>query len=192
MGNVKGVDELGDGVGVLVGLLSDIANNVLELLLLDRAVASTCAAGDDGSNQVPQNPGARGLNGVDVGGREEHVQNGLAGTLEVEQGEEGPVDKHGPVVKLSSGVVEESGVDALTNILKLVNGRLPVCGQDFGSKLSPGCSGNLVVVGGENAELVEHIGGRAILAASELELSEIVQSIHHFEGNLCIFSISNN
>lgn len=147
MGDVKGVNELGDGVSILIGLLSHIANDVLELLLLDRAVASTCAAGDNGSNQVPENPGARGLNGVDVGGREEHVQDGLTGTLEVEQREEGPVDKHGPVVQLSSGVVEESGIDALSDILKLINGRLPVCGQNFGRKLSPGCSGNLVVIG---------------------------------------------
>lgn len=102
------------------------------------------------------------------------------------------MDKHGPVIQLSSGVVEESGVDALTNILKLVNGRLPVCGEDFGSKLSPSCSGNLVVIGRENSELVEHIGGRAILTASELELSKIVQSIYHFEGNLYIFSISDS
>lgn len=184
VGNVEGVDELGDGVSVLVGLLSNISNNIFELLLLDGAVACTCAAGDNGGNQVPQNPGARSLDGVDVGSREEHVQDGFPGTLKVEQGEERPVDKHGPVVKLSSRVVEESGIDALSDVLKLINSRLPVCGEDFGSELSPCSSGHLVIVGGENSELVEHIGSRAILTASELELSKVVQSIHHLNSDL--------
>lgn len=84
VGNVECVDELGDGIVVLIGLLADVADDVLELLLLSGRVAGASTTGDDGSDEVAQNPGARGLDGVDVGSGEEHVENGLAGTLEVE------------------------------------------------------------------------------------------------------------
>lgn len=184
VGNVEGVDKLGNGISILVGFLSNISNDIFELLLLDRAVACTCAAGDNGGNQIPQDPGAGGLDGVDVGSREEHVQDGFPGTLKVEQGEERPVNKHGPVVKLSSRVVEKSRIDTLSDVLKLINSRLPVRREDFGSKLSPCSSGHLVIVGGENSELVEHIGSRAILTASELELSKVIESIYHLNSDL--------
>lgn len=122
VGNVEGVDELGDGVGVLVGLLADVADNILQLLLLGGAVSSTGAAGNNGGDQVPQNPGAGSLDGVDVRGREEHLQDRLAGTLPVEEGEERPVDQHGSVVELSARVVEELGIDALLDVLELIYG----------------------------------------------------------------------
>lgn len=135
--NVEGVDELGDGVGVLVSFLADVTDDVLELLLLSRAVARTGAAGDYGSNQVAQGPRARGLDGVDVGGREEHVQDGVASSIKVEQREERPVDQHGAVVELSTGVVEQLGIDSFADVLELVNGRLPVGGENLASELTP-------------------------------------------------------
>lgn len=131
VGNVQSADELGDGVGVLVGLLADVADNVLDLLLLDGAVAGATAASNNGGDQVPQDPGARGLDGVDVGGGEEHVEDGFPGTLGVEEGEEGPVDQHRSVVELGTGVVEQLGVDVFPHILKFVNGRLPVGLEDL-------------------------------------------------------------
>lgn len=184
VGNVEGVDELGDGVGVLVGLLADVADDVLELLLLGGRVAGTGAAGDDGGNQVAQDPRAAGLDGVDVGGGEEHVEDGLAGALVVEQGEQSPVDQHGAVVELSAGVVEELGVNVLADVLELVDGSVPVGRKDFASKLAPRRGRDLVIVGGQNAELVEHIGGGAVLAASELELAKVVEGVDHFDGDL--------
>lgn len=126
--DVERIDKLGDGVGVFVGLLADVANDILELLLLSGAVACARAAGDDGGNQVTQDPGARSLDGVDVGSREEHVQDGLAGGIRVEEGEQSPVDQHSAVVELRAGVVKQLGVDALTHILHLVDGRFPVGG----------------------------------------------------------------
>lgn len=135
--DVEGVDELSDGVGVLVGLLADVADDILELLLLSRAVARAGAAGDDGSNQVAQGPRARGLDGVDVGGGEEHVQDGVAGSIKVEQREQRPVDKHGAVVELSTGVVEQLGVDSFADVLELVDGGLPVGGENLASELTP-------------------------------------------------------
>lgn len=135
--NVEGVDELSDGVGILVSLLADVADDILELLLLSRAVARSGAAGDDGSNQVTQSPRARGLDGVDVGGGEEHVQDGVAGSIKVEQREERPVDQHGAVVELSTRVVEKLGVDSFADVLELVDGRFPVGGEDLASELTP-------------------------------------------------------
>lgn len=122
VGNVEGVDELGDWVGVLIGFLAHVADNVLELLLLGRAVSRAGTAGDDGGDQVPQDPRAGGLDGVDVSRGEEHVEDGLAGTLPVEQGEERPVDQHGSVVELGARVVEELRVDALLDVLELIDG----------------------------------------------------------------------
>lgn len=185
VGDVEGVDELGDGVGVLVGLLADVSDDVLDLLLLDGAVAGTVAAGDNGGDQVPQDPGARGLDGVDVGGGEEHVQNGLAGLVPVEEGEEGPVHQHSSVVELGTRVVEQLGVDVFPHVLELLHGRLPVGLQNLRGQLAPGRAGNLVVVGREHSELVEHVGGRAVLAASELELTKVIKGVDHLHSNLC-------
>src|SRR5690242_14871261 len=66
--DVQGLDEVGDGVGVLVALLADDADQVLELALVLVRVAGAAAAGDDGGGQVAQDPGAVCLDGVDVGG----------------------------------------------------------------------------------------------------------------------------
>ena len=184
VGDVESVDELGDRVGVLVGLLADVSDDVLDLLLLDGAVASATTAGDNGSDQVSQDPGARGLDGVDVRGGEEHVQDGLAGTLPVEEREERPVEKHCSVVELGTGVVEELGVDVFPHVLELINGGLPVGLEDLGGQLTPGGSRDLVVIGRQNSELVEHIGGGTVLSTSELELTKVVESVDHLHGNL--------
>lgn len=58
VGDVEGVNELGDGVVILVGLLADVADDILQLLLVERAVAGAVAAGDDGGDEVAQDPGA--------------------------------------------------------------------------------------------------------------------------------------
>lgn len=58
VGDVKSADKLGDGINVLVRLLAHVADNVLELLLLDGAVSRPSATGDDGGNKVTQNPRA--------------------------------------------------------------------------------------------------------------------------------------
>lgn len=184
VGDVESADELGDRVGVLVGLLADIADDVLDLLLLDGAIASTTSAGDNGGDQISQHPGAGGLDGVDERSGEEHVQDGLPGALPVKEGEEGPVEEHCSVVELSTGVVEELGVDVFPHILDLLNSRLPVGLEDLRGELAPGGSRNLVVVGGQNSELVEHIGGGTVLSASELELTEVVKGVDHLHGDL--------
>lgn len=88
VGDVEGVDELGNRVGILVGLLANISNDILELLLLDGAVAGACATGDNGGDQVPQSPGAGCLDRIDIRGGEEHLQDGLASSLRVEKREQ--------------------------------------------------------------------------------------------------------
>lgn len=187
VGDVEGADEGGDGVRVLVRLLADVAHHVLELLLLEGRVAGAAAAGDDGRDQVPQDPGAAGLDGVDVGGGEEHVEDGLAGALEVEEGEQAPVEQHGAVVELRARVVEELGVNVLADVLELLERRLPVGGEDLGRELAPGRGVDLVVVGREDTELVEHVGGGTVLAAAELELAELIEGVYHFDCDLGSF-----
>ena len=82
--DVQRLDEVGNGVGVLVALLPDNANQVLELPLVLVRVAATVAACDDSGGQVAQDPRAVCLDGVDVGGGEEHFCKGFAGRLVVE------------------------------------------------------------------------------------------------------------
>lgn len=146
--NVQGLDEVGDRVGVLVALLADDADEVLELALVLVRVAALVAAGDDGGGQVAQDPGAICLDGVDVGGGEEHFGEGLAGGLVVKEGEQRPVQQPGAVLQLCEGVVEEAGVDLLLDLVDLLDGAVPVDGQDLAGELAPGGLAFLVVVGG--------------------------------------------
>lgn len=186
----QGAHELGQGVGVLVGLLAHDADNVLELLLLHARVAGAAAAGDDGGDQVAQCPRARGLDGVDVGGGEEEVEEGVAGGVAVEEGEQGPVDEPCALLQLGEGVVEELGVDVLLDLHQLLEGRVPAGGQDLGGELAP-CGGrHLVVVGGEDTELVEEVGGPAVVAAAVLEVAEVVKGVNHLDRHLFFVMLS--
>ena len=146
--NVQGLDEVGDGVGVLVALLPDNADQVLELALVLIRVAAPVAAGDDGGGQVAQDPRAVCLDGVDVGGGEEHFGEGFAGGLVVEEREERPVDQPGAVLQLGERVVEQACVDLLLDLVDLLDGAVPVDGQDLAGQLAPGGLALLVVVGG--------------------------------------------
>lgn len=146
--DVQGLDEVGDGVGVLVRFLAHDADQVLELALVLVAVAGAAAAGDDGGGQVAQDPRARGLDSVDVGGREEHVGQRLAGGLVVEEGEQRPVEQPGAVLQLGERAVEQACLDLLLDLVDLLDGAVPVDGQDLAGKLAPGGLALLVVVGG--------------------------------------------
>jgi hypothetical protein len=154
--DVQGLDEVGDGVGVLVPFLAHDADQVLKLTLVLVAVAGAAAAGDNGSGQVAQDPRARGLDGVDVGGREEHVGQGLAGGLVVEEGKQRPVEQPGAVLQLGERVVEQACVDLLLDLVDLLDGAVPVDGQDLAGKLAPGGLALLVVVGGLQSISIYH------------------------------------
>ena len=181
--DVQGLDEVGDGVAVLVALLAHDADEVLELLLVLIGVARLAAVGDDGGGEVAQYPGAVCLDGVDVGGGEEHVGQALAGGLVVEEGEQGPVDQPGAVLQLGEGVVEEAGVDGLLELVDLLDGRVPVDAQDLAGQLAPRGLALLVVVGGEDAEAVEQLGGVRVDAARVLEAAELVELVDHLDGD---------
>lgn len=109
--DVERLDEVGDGVVVLVAFLLDDPHDVLELLLVLARVARAAAVGNDSGGEVAQDPGAGGLDGVDEGGLEEELADYVAGGLVVEEGEQRPVDQPGAVRELGEGVVEELGID---------------------------------------------------------------------------------
>jgi hypothetical protein len=138
--NVEGLDEVGDRVAVLVSLL--------ELLLVRVGVAAAVAGGDDGGGEVAQDPGARGLDGVDVGGAEEGVGDFLARGLVVEEGEERPVDQPCAVLELCEGRVDEAAVDVLLDLADFLDGRVPVYGEDLAGHFAPCRFALLVVVCG--------------------------------------------
>jgi hypothetical protein len=146
--NVEGLDEVGDGVAVLVALLAHNANQVFKLLLVRVGVAAAVAGGDDGGGEVAQDPGARGLDGVDVGGAEEGVGDFLARGLVVEEGEERPVDQPCAVLELCEGRVDEAAVDVLLDLADFLDGRVPVYGEDLAGHFAPCRFALLVVVCG--------------------------------------------
>lgn len=155
--DVESLDKLADGVGVLVGFLSDNADQVLELLLvrvLAVLASGTVAVGDDSSGEVTKDPGAGGLDGVDVCGREEEVGELVACGLVVEEGEERPVDQPGAVLELGQGVAEQACVNVLADLLHLLHGGFPVGGKNVRGEFTPCCGRDLVVVGALESMLV--------------------------------------
>lgn len=175
--DVERLDEVGDGIGVLVVLLLDNANNVLELLLVLTSVTGAGAVGDDSGGQVSEDPGAGSLDSVDEWCGEEEIADSVASWLVVEEWEESPVDEPCAVVQLCEWVAEELGVYGLLDLCDLLHSRFPVGGKNLRSKLSPGCSGNLVVIGGEDSELVKKLGSCSVITAAVLEVSEVVKNV---------------
>ena len=96
--NIQCLDEICHRVSILVAFLPDNPNEVLELLLVLVGVTVAVAVCDDGGGEIAQDPGAVCLDRVDVGGREEHLREGVFGGLIVEEGEQGPVNQPGAVV----------------------------------------------------------------------------------------------
>lgn len=76
------------------------------------------------------------------------------------------------------------GVDLLLDLLDLLHSGLPVGCEDIRSELSPGGSGDLLVVGGENTELIKQLRGGGVVTAAILEVSEIVESVNHLWSDL--------
>ena len=182
--DVKSLNEVGNWVAVLVVLLLDDTDDVLELLLVLPSVACAGAVGDDCSGQVSEDPWAGRLDGVDEWRREEQVADGVARWLVIEEWEKCPVNQPSTVSELCEWVGVELRVDLLLNLLDLLHSGLPVGGEDIRSELSPGGSGDLLVVGGENTELVKQLRGGSVVTAAILEVSEIVKSVNHLWGDL--------
>ncbi len=182
--DAEGVHEPGDGVLVLVGLLLNDADDVLHLLLVDAGILRAPAVRDDSDGQVAQDPRAVSLDAVNVAGVEEQLEDGLAGLLGVEQGEEDPVDESGPVLQLGQRVLRQPRVDRLAHLLHLLHGRLPVHGQGLAGQAAPRRGRHFVVVGGEHAEAVQHLRGVGVVAAAVLEVAEVVEGVDHLDGDL--------
>ena len=186
--DVESFDEIGYGVVVLVVLLLDNADDVLELLLILARVACAAAIRDDCRCQISQDPRAGSLNRINKRSGKEQLADGIACGFIVEEGEERPVDEPSSVGKLCERVVEEFGVDGFLYFLNFLHGGLPVRGEDFGGELSPCCGGNFVVVGGEDAELVKEVAGGLVVAATVLEVAEVVEDVDHFDCDLYFIS----
>lgn len=146
--DVESGNELRYWVGIFIRLLLDDSDEILELLLVLCAVASSSVAvGDDGSGKVSENPWARSLDGVDVGGGEEEVDENILSGVVVEEWEKSPVNQPGAVLQLSQWVVEKLLVNHVLNLLNLLHGGIPVHEEDLTSKLTPGSRSSLLGVG---------------------------------------------
>ena len=185
-------DKVGDGIAILVLLLSHHPHQILDLLLVVAVRvalvlgAGSVAVGDDGSSQVSQDPRTRGLDGVDVWRREEELGEDFSGGLVVEEGEQTPVDEPCAVLQLGERVVEESRVDALLDFGDLLHRAFPVGGQDVARELAP-CGGvDAIIVGGQDTVLVEKLGGGRVVSARVLELAEVVELLDHGGGHAVV------
>lgn len=186
--NVERFDEVGNRVCVFVSLLANNANKVLQLPLVYAVVlVRTIPVRDNSRGEVSENPWAAGLNGVDVGGGEEKIGEDIAGGVVVEVGEERPVDQPGAVVKLANGVVEKPCLDRILGLLDFLHGTLPVGGENFTSQLTPCGRGDLVVIGGENTELVQKFRRISVATAAVLESTVIEKTVDHPDRNSVLF-----
>jgi len=187
--DVKGLDESGDRVVVLVVFLAHNAHEILELLLVvavletTAVLSRTAAVCDNGSGQVAEEPGSRGLDAVDESLGEKHLGELVARRLVVEHGEECPVCQPDAVLQLCERVAEQTCLDALLHLQNLLQRGLPVGGQNVGGELTPRGSAGLVVVGGQNAVLVEEVRGATVVSARVLELAVLVQLVDHLRGH---------
>ena len=186
--DVERLDEVGYRVLVFVVLLLDNTDDILELLLVLSGVSCAVSVGDDSCCEVSEDPRAGGLNRVYEWCGEEEFANGVTASLVVEEREQSPVNEPCSVGELCEWVAEELGIDRFLDLLHLLHSNLPVCGKDLRRELSPCSGGNLVIIGGENSELVEEFGSCLVVSAAVLEVSKVVQNIDHVEGNLIIVS----
>lgn len=182
--DVQGFDEVGYRVVVLVVLLLDDADDILQLLLVLSRIARARTIRDNRSCQISQDPGASSLNRIDEWCREEQFADRVARFWVVEKREKSPVNKPSSVGELCEGVVEEFGVDGFLDFLDFFHGDFPVCREDLRGKFSPCCGRDFVVVGGEDAELVEQVAGGLVVTAAVLEVAEIVEDVDHFDRDL--------
>jgi len=183
----EGVDELCHGVLVLVRLLLDDTDDVLEVFLLDTGVLDPAAGRHDGHGQVPQNPGSVSLDRVDVGRAHKEVENRLTRLVIVEEGEESPMHKGSAVLQLRNSVLGQLRVDQLLNLLQLLHGGLPIHSQNLAGQSTPCRVGNLVVIGRQNTEAVEKLGGVAVVAAAVVKVAEVEKGVNHLDGDLVAY-----
>lgn len=90
------------------------------------------------------------------------------------------------MLQLGERVVEEARVDGLLDLHDLLHCALPVDCQDIAGQLPPCCGVDFVVVGGEDAELVEQLSSRGVVSTGILELSKIIQLIHHLRSHAVV------
>ncbi len=137
--DVQRLDEIRHRVVILVSFLPHDPSQVFELLLVQTRVPAAVSVRDDGGGEVAQDPGAIGLNGIDVWGGEEEFAEGVASGFVIEEWEEGPMDQPRTVLQLGQGIVEEFGVDGFFDFVDFFHGYFPVRGQYLRGQFAP-CS----------------------------------------------------
>ena len=100
------------------------------------------------------------------------------------------MEQPGAVLKLCERVGEEACVDGVFDLEDFFPCAFPVGGQDVAGKLTPGGGVDFVVVGAEDAELVEEFGGAPVVAAAVLELAVVVELFNHLRRDaVCFFEV---
>ena len=76
-------------------------------------------------------------------------------------------------------------VDRVPQGVELLEGHVPLSGEDVAGELAPVRGHGHLGVGGEDAEVVEVVGSAAIVSVRVLELAEVVECGDLFERDLC-------
>ena len=210
--DVELLEELGDGVRVLILFelynLDDLPYRVPHARAHRRTSGCTCrlrpAREHGGDGDVAQDPGRGGLDGVEVGGGEECLEEESAASGVVEVDEEGPVHEPGTRVERREGLRvrrccrrgrgrcsgrRERGcactrVERLAQRVELLERHVPLAREDVRGKLAPVRGRVQIGVGGQHAEVVEVVGSARVVPVRVLELSKVVQCGDLFEGEL--------
>ena len=68
-----------------------------------------------------------------------------------------------------------TSVDGFAKGVELLEGDVPLAGEDVAGELSPVCRDGEIRVGGEDAEVVEIVGSPAVVPVRVLEFAEVVE-----------------
>jgi hypothetical protein len=202
--DIEFLEELGDRVRILVLLKLDDLDDLADRMPHARAhgcprAARLRAAREHGRNrEVAKDPRRGGLDGVEVGGCEERLEEESTASWVVEVYKEGPV--HEPRarvqrseglcvrVRMRSGAGERRGastrVERLAKRVELLECDVPFPREDIRGEFAPVRGGVQVHVGGENAEVVEVVRCARIVPICVLELAKVVQCGYLLEGEL--------
>jgi hypothetical protein len=138
--NVKSLDELGDGVCVLVGLLLDGADQFLQLILL-------LLVGNNSDGKESENVRASHLNSAQVAVVEEPLNDTSAARRVVEEDEQGPVNEPCALLELLKGSSEALGVNNFAESVEGQSGGFPLLHKDLSAQNTPkSSSGQLAIV----------------------------------------------
>lgn len=133
--DIQVLEERSDGVRVLVLFHLRDSDEITEVVSTAARRVGVFAIENGGGNDVSQEVRARGLDSVEVRGREKHVEQPLECLAEIKVDKERPVQQ--PCPRLQLGERVGLRVNHVLQVLNIRQRRLPLTRQDVGGELAP-------------------------------------------------------